>query len=108
MTPKLAMIQKVPRTKLMKLDPSAEEHVRKRLAKDCPDLKCPACGGKDHEIGGMSVTFLAPAHKKGPIKFTIPANGTSDIAPFIAVVCRACACSLFFSAVQLGLVPSQE
>jgi len=89
------------------LHESAEKAVRERLAKTCPNLKCAACGGDDLVIGGMNVNFFTEEHTKGPVQLHI-GGGDMALAPYVSLTCRFCACTIFFSAVQLGLVPPEE
>lgn len=87
----------------MKLTDQQIDNIINKLEALSPDgIVCPICGKKQWDIN--NIVIESREFQQG--NFII--GGNSAIAPFVTISCRNCAHTLFFNAIQIGVVNSKQ
>ena len=88
----------------MKLSDEQINAIMSKLNSISPNgITCPVCGNKQWAINNFVIESREFQHGGLII------GGNSVIVPYITITCRHCAHTLFFNAIQLGVVePEQE
>ena len=88
----------------MKLSDQQVSSVINRLNQVSPSgIVCPICGNRQWAINDIVIESREFQHGN------LILGGNSALVPFVTITCRNCAHTLFFNAIQLGVVnPDQE
>jgi len=81
----------------MPLDETQMDSVRQWIESHSPVLCCSGCGGNDWAI--QSEMAFSPLIEPGDGSIN-----TKKGYPMVALTCKNCACTMFFNAIQMGLM----
>ena len=81
----------------MPLDSSQLDSVRQWIESHSPILNCAGCGGREWAIQNELAFSLLVEPKDGSINY-------KKGYPMVAVTCKNCGYTVFFNAIQMGLM----